>query len=118
MNDDLGKYREVNFVQLAVSVARELRGLMLQQSAYIESLPKHVREFVFDNDYTALQDRQNALLSEAFFGDMYEDVAWFLYEFVPGSKGPHVTLEDGQEFTFNADEDYYSYLEAVYGARD
>ena len=118
MNCEIGNYREVNFAQLATSVVRELRGLMLQQSAYIESLPPHVREFVFDNDYNALQDRQNALLSEVFFGDMYEDVAWFLYEYKIGSAGPHVTLQDGREITFQTDEDYYSYLEAEYGARD
>ena len=101
-----------------VSAVRQIRALMLQQDAYVASLPADIRTFVFDNAYCDLKDRQNSILAEALFGDLYEDIVWFLYEYVPGSTGPHVQLADGREFTFYTDEDYYTYLEEIVNGRN
>ena len=101
-----------------VSTVRQIRALMLQQDAYVDSLPADIRVFVFDNAYCDLKDRQNSILAEALFGDLYEDIAWFLYEYVPGSTGPHAQLADGSEFTFHTDEDYYTYLEEIVNERN
>ena len=94
-----------------VKVVRELRQLQLKQAAYLDALPREFQELLFDNEYTSHLEVQRSLLLQSTFGDLCEDVEWFLYEFEPGrTRGPHVITPDGTKHSFETDEDYYTYL--------
>lgn len=94
-----------------VDVVRKLKNYDDEKSKYIESIPSDISSAFFDNTYTNAQSMQVDCLMEALFGNMIEDVCWFLYEFKAGkSSGPHCILKDGTEYTFNTNEDYYDYL--------
>ena len=96
-----------------INIIRTIREVNLEQDAYMAGIPGDISSAVFDNRYAELQDRKATLLMRKVFKDSYEDVVWFLYEFRPGSSGPHLVLADGAEYTFNTDEDYYAYLRGV-----
>ena len=94
-----------------INIVRELKYLGTHMDAYIDTIPRDISEAFFDNEYTNLQAKQRDILLEALFGDMSSDIEWFLYEFQAGeTEGPHCILQDGKEFTFNTNEDYYEYL--------
>ena len=98
--------------QELIEVVKQLRINSKRQDAYIDSIPREFQELLLDNTYSNLAGMQCDVLLKALVGDMYEDISWFLYEFTAGkSKGPHCITEDGTEYTYKTDEDYYRYLE-------
>lgn len=95
-----------------IDVIKQLRELMQQQDAYIDSIPNEFQELVQDNAYANAQGLQIDVLLKALLGtgEMYEDVMWFFYEFTPGkTPGPHIVV-NGTEYFLLSDEDYYTYL--------
>lgn len=91
---------------------RQIRVSMQRQDEYLATLPQEFQQVVFDNTYANQASHQQDVLLKALFGDLYEDVLWFLYEFTPGkTAGPHVVTQDGTGYIFLTDEDYYTYLE-------
>jgi hypothetical protein len=81
---------------------------------YLDSIPPDINSVFFDNAYVNNLAMQRDVLIEELFGDMAEDVFWFLYEFEAGkSPGPHLILADGIKYTFVTDESYYEYLKSL-----
>jgi len=104
-------------MSVKIAALRKIRKSMQQQDLYISKLPKEFQELMFDNDYANQASHQVDVLLKALFGSLYEDVAWFLYEFEAGkTPGPHLRLATGAEYVFLTDEDYFKYLEQ-YGKR-
>lgn len=94
-----------------IDVVRKLKQLNNQRLKYLEKVPADIACFLIDNSYTEALQKQIDLLVESLFGDMAEDVSWFLYEFEAGrSPGPHLILGNGKAYTYITDEDYYEYL--------
>lgn len=94
-----------------INTVRELKQLNKQRLEYLEKVPNDIACFLIDNAYTERLRQQVDLVIAQLFGDMAEDVCWFLYEFEAGqSPGPHVILADGKAYTYITDEDYYEYL--------
>ena len=94
-----------------IELIRKLREVENQQTAYINKIPSDISSLIFDNEYSNLQGLKFDFVLQTLFGDLVEDIYWFLYEFKPGkTHGPHVITPDGVEHTFNSDEDYYEYL--------
>lgn len=99
--------------QELIDVVRRLKDWDTKQDEYIKTIPSDIGTAFFDNEYTNLMSLQKDMLIRALFGDMAEDVMWFLYEFKAGkSAGPHCILADGTKYTYNTNEDYYAYLES------
>ena len=97
-----------------IDIVAQLKEYDTQQVAYLDSLPGDISAAFFDNKYANLLGNQRDLLIKALFEDMTEDVEWFLYEFEAGkSPGPHCITENGTEYTFLTNEDYYNYLENI-----
>jgi len=93
-----------------VDIVKRIRNLQLLSDQYLDKIPRDISSVVWDNEYSDLTLRQVTILIDTLFGDMAEDVHWFLNEFTPSTSGPHCVLSDGTEFTFNTDQDYYDYL--------
>lgn len=94
-----------------INTVRQLKQLVTEQHKYLDSVPPDIACFLIDNSYTERLRQQVDLVIAQLFGDMAEDVCWFLYEFEAGqSPGPHVILADGKAYTYITDEDYYEYL--------
>ena len=98
--------------QELIDVVRALKDSYAKGNDYLNSIPNDIRSVVFDNRYTERLEHDVDTLINALFGDAYEDVAWFLYEYHAerASAGPHLILADGTEYTFKTNEDYYQYL--------
>lgn len=101
-----------------VELIRKLYELHLEQEEWIDSLPTDIRDAFFDNAYTNAQGLMVDALGKYALGDAYEDVMWFLYEFVPGTNQTiEVTKGNGAiTYTINSIDDYLSYFEAEIGA--
>lgn len=94
-----------------ISIVRKLKDWDTEQEQYIETVPPDIRSIFFDNQYINLLCMQKDALINQLFGDMADDVMWFLYEFEAGkSAGPHCILADGTQYVYNTNEDYYRYL--------
>lgn len=95
-----------------IAVVKQLRKLMQQQDAYLDSIPPEFQELVQDNGYAAAQGLQIDVLLKALVGsgEMYEDIMWFFHEFTPGkTPGPHIIV-NGTKYCLLTDDDYYEYL--------
>ena len=96
-----------------IDVLKKIRKINVDQDKYLDSIPRDLRSSVFDNKFAALEGSKNDVIMQSLFGDFYEDVCWFLYEFdtlkLPLST-PHI-VADGKEYFFKTDDDYYKYLE-------
>ena len=96
-----------------INAIRLIKNSLAAQDKYVNSLDYAFSTLILDNPYNCEQSEQIAVLLDALFGDLAEDVMWFLYEFEAGSTGPHVVLHDGTEHTFFTNEDYYEYLQQL-----
>jgi len=96
-----------------IEVVKKLKESIEQQDQYIDSLPSEFRELILDNKYVNSHIQNVDTLMSELFGDMYEDVNWFLYEFKAGSStGPHCIHPDGTVYTYKSNDDYYEYLKS------
>jgi len=86
-----------------------------KQKRYLDDLRKieggsGICEFVFENTYIELESKSNDLLMKAFFGNLVDDVYWFLYDW---EKGFTITVNNRQ-FVINSIDDYFKYADEVY----
>lgn len=51
---------------------------------FMDTVPASISPSLFDNEWTDSICRINDLLMQEFFGEHYESVAWFLYDWTPG----------------------------------
>lgn len=91
-----------------IDLVRKIKGLNILGDAYLNTLSAPFDTVLIDNEYQDTNGRIQDLLMRRVFGDLYEDVSWFLYEWQPGF---NIKTEKGVEYTFNTEEDYYKYLE-------
>lgn len=96
-----------------IDVVRFLKNSIANQDKYINKLDWTFSTVVIDNEYAQEHAEQVGYLISALFRDNLEDVLWFLYEFEAGSAGPHLVLQDGTQYTFTTNEDYYEYLKLL-----
>ena len=94
-----------------IDIVRKLKDSCLVRDNYVKKLPPDFYT-LFDNEYVNELEKQIDMMVESLFGDMAEDVFWFLYEYhqETASNGPHLILQNGTEYTFKTNEDYYEYL--------
>lgn len=93
-----------------IELLQELKRLHVLRDEYIDTVPMDLRGVIWDTKYCELLERENDLMLNRVFKDSVEDAYWFLYDFKAGkSKGPHL-VENGVEYTFETDDDYYEYL--------
>ncbi|CAB4129867.1 hypothetical protein UFOVP116_153 [uncultured Caudovirales phage] len=96
-----------------IKIVKNLRSMIDAQDSYLDTVPQDLQSAVFANQYTEIENRKVDMLVAELFGDLAEDVNWFLYDFKFGkTTGPHIVLECGTEYTFNTPDDYYTYLES------
>ena len=90
------------FKDLVVAMKRRIES----QELYINSIPKDIRDSFIENAYTNIDGAMIDHLSKLLLGDLYEDVAWFLYEC--NSRCNKIWFED-REYIINSTEDYLQY---------
>ena len=90
------------FRDLVVAMKRRIGA----QELYISSIPKDIRDSFLENAYTNIDGAMIDHLSKLLLGDLYEDVAWFLYE--NNERCNKIWFED-REYTINSTEDYLHY---------
>lgn len=95
-----------------IELVKKLKKLDNEAEAYLDKLPSEFN-IVFDNTYTSSRGRMLDITMIELFGGMYEDVAWFLYEWKPGNKKPCTWLADGTAYIFETEDDYYKYLSEI-----
>jgi len=101
--------------QKLIDLVRKLKDHETRMNQYLDSIPSDLNSVFFDNAYVNNLAMQRDALIEELFGDMAEDVYWFLYEFEAGkTPGPHLQLADGTKYTFVTDESYYEYLKSLW----
>jgi hypothetical protein len=92
-----------------ISVLKEVRSLHREANNYLDKVPNDLQMYIMDNTYSNAISIINDRLLHALFGNMYEDVSWFLFEFKPKDT-PQIWLADNTPITLTCDEDYYQYL--------
>jgi len=90
------------FKDLVVAMKRRIGA----QELYISSIPKDIRDSFLENAYTNIDGAMIDYLSRLLLGDLYEDVAWFLYEC--NSRCNKIWYDD-REYIINSTEDYLHY---------
>jgi hypothetical protein len=80
------------------------------RSAYIDTIPKDISDAFFDNLYTNSQGCCIDRLTEAVFGDLAEDVFWFIHECEDNNVNPNVSVED-RDYYINDLETYFEYAQ-------
>lgn len=91
-----------------IQLVREIKELDNTAKNYINKLITPIDSFLVDNEYSRCNRIiQRKLLNEV-FGDMYEDILWFLHEWQPGFT---IEVRGLPIFIINTEEDYYKYLE-------
>jgi hypothetical protein len=98
-----------------IDVLKKIRKLNTDQDSYLDSVPRDLRCSVFDNKFAELEGLKYDMLMQTLFGDLYEDVCWFLYEFNPNNlsiNSPHI-VDNDKEYTFKSDDDVYEYFKTL-----
>lgn len=72
---------------------------------------------VLDNDYVNSLCTEHDRLVEAYFGDVAEEVFYFLYEWprIREDSGAHIITSSGKEWNLHTLEDVVKYMEEEYG---
>lgn len=81
--------------------------LELTKEQYINSIPKDISAAIFDNTYQENTTKQFELLFGHVFGDMANDVFWFLYECKPSRC--NTIISNGTEYIVKSLDDYLLY---------
>lgn len=90
------------FRDLVVSMKQRIE----TQEVYINAIPEDIRSSFFDNEYANIDGLMIDYLSKLLLGDLYEDVAWYLYEC--NSRCNKIWYDD-REYLINSTEDYLNY---------
>jgi len=92
-----------------IAVIQRLKVLETQSEEYLNSLPTDLIVFVYDNVYANCTGLKVDILGKTLFGEHYETVMWYLYDF-EASDSPQLWLADGTPVTLSCDEDFIRYL--------
>lgn len=75
---------------------------------WIYALPIDISAAFFDNKYIDSLYARESLSMQMLFGDLYEDISWFLYEWKP--EHGEITMSDGTKYNIQNLDDYMAYL--------
>lgn len=92
-----------------IELLKAVRALRIEADEYIDKLPHDLAFILIDNGYANAVSMIGDKTLKMIFGDMYEEISWFLYEFKPKDT-PQIWLADKTPIIINSDEDYYEYL--------
>jgi len=95
-----------------LELLRRIKELDREGQAFLDTIPLslyYIKEAIFDNDYVGTTERKANACLEYVFGDYYEDVCWFLYEWSP--EGCNTIWVKEKEYRILTEEDYYTYFE-------
>lgn len=96
-------------------VVTKLYNFKLQNDKYMENIPSDINEFVYANTYVENLLKMYDTIAKKYFGDMYEDINWFIYELTDNIKAyenndnPNIISANGAEYWINNLETYLSY---------
>jgi len=94
-----------------IEIVKEIKRRTNLNNAYLDTVPSEFIGCVYDNDYANNNGVIADIMAKALFGDMYDEIGWFWYEWKPNNATtPHLILVDGTEYIFNTEEQYYVYL--------
>lgn len=79
----------------------------------MDSVPTEIQSSFFDNPYVNSLHISNELLMKKVFGDLFEPIVWFLYEW-DKSKNNYAEFE-GKKYKFRNIDEYIDYLKNVEG---
>ena len=86
-----------------------------KSTKYIDSIPSDLRESVYNNEYINNTSSIFDIIAKKYFGDLYEDICWFIYECNDRIKAwqyqdspPNVTIH-GREYWINDLQSYLHY---------
>lgn len=99
------------YVMSKEGIFRKIVELHEKREAYFNTIPPDLREFVYDNQYANLLCMENDVLLEQVFGEHFEDVMWFLYEWKAG----YTVGVDGTETVINSLDEFITWLKANSG---
>ena len=98
-----------------IDTLRKIRALYDKQQIYTDKLPREFYDLIVDNEYINNSQLMVDRLADAYFGELADDVCWFIYEWKPHDDDrPDITIE-GREYGIKTEEDYYAYLKEEYG---
>ena len=96
---------------------KNLITLMIQeqvkQDEYLDKIPDDLKDSVFDNAYTNSLGRCNDKLAEAVFGELWEDVAFFLYERLIFDNVCKVVVND-VTYEFSTIDEFFDYMKSAH----
>ena len=98
-------------------ILSKLKDLDQGGNQWLSSVPREIDAAFFDNPFVDSLNRQNELLLQAVFGELYSEVEWFLYEFDPKAKESlrTITMADtGQKFVITDVDSFVQYLVATH----
>jgi hypothetical protein len=98
--------------QQQIEVLKKLKKLTKKSDAFVDSVPRCLREVVYDNDFSNAQGLMIDVLVNAFFEEFVEDCYWFLYEWKPGKDSVQIVTKAGTEFVIKTENDFYKYLKS------
>lgn len=97
------------FKQLATLVIQE----QFKRDEYLDKIPDDLKDSVFDNQYTNSLGWCHDRLAEAVFGELWEDVAYFLYERPILSNIGKVVVND-VTYEFSTIDEFFDYMKSAH----
>ena len=89
----------------------ELYESKLKEEAYIDSIPSDISTAFVDNEYANSISVTNEKLIKYIFGDSFDSILWFLYEWKPGYK----VGSNGKITTIHSIDDYITWMKEFEG---
>jgi hypothetical protein len=84
-----------------------------KRDEYLERIPDDIKDFVFDNLYTNSYGWCHDRLAETALGDLWEDVAYYIYE-RPIMSNVGKVVVDGVEHEFSNLEEFLDFMQKVH----
>lgn len=75
---------------------------------WLDKIPGDVNAAFFDNGYVNSVLSRETLAMEWLFGDLHEEISWFLYEW--SLKNGKVVMPDGTKYNIKSLDEYIAYL--------
>ena len=98
-----------------IELLKTIKSLDNEANRYLDSIPVFLHEYkmsIIDNDYANDIGRQKDAMLQFIFGDLTEDICWFLYEWSP-DRCNQIWIND-KEYLIKSEDDYYNYLRTEY----
>lgn len=94
---------------------REIYAEKIKGEAYINSIPRDIRDAIFDNGYVNGISRLNVELRRSVFGKHFDSIEWFLYEWEAGYEVAISTGDARVEVKIESIDDYVTWMKTHEG---